>query len=239
MTPAEALETIRRLASAGLFIITFHAHARMRQRNILLRDVRCALTAALTCAPDGPKWQVTGPDFDGDALTCVVVIDGTVVMVTVEMANMNRCTKCGKLDLAKGKQPIQLDVGDRSFEGHVQGWACASCNELYYDGPDLGAFEEAAATWLAEHGVRTPEELKFMRKAAGIRAADLASWLGVTPETVSHWETGKHAPDVVMRSVIARIVVDTLRGESVTRDFLQVQGKPEGTRKVRLDRDAA
>jgi hypothetical protein len=34
MTPAEALETIRRLASAGLFIITAHAHARMRQRNI-------------------------------------------------------------------------------------------------------------------------------------------------------------------------------------------------------------
>ena len=116
---------------------------------------------------------------------------------------------------------------------------CSACGERYYDGEDLGAFEQSAAKWIAEHGVRTPEELKFMRKAAGIGAADLAAWLDVTPETVSHWETGKHAPDVVTRSTIASIVLDTLRGESSTRDRLQVQGKPEGTRKVRLNRDAA
>jgi DNA-binding XRE family transcriptional regulator len=115
---------------------------------------------------------------------------------------------------------------------------CGGTHELRiqgHDGLDLGAFEE----WLAEHGVRTPQELKFMRKAAGIRAADLASWLAVTPETISHWETGKHAPDVVTRSTIASIVLDTLRGESSTRDRLHAQGHPEGTRNVRLGRDAA
>jgi hypothetical protein len=72
---------------------------------------------------------------------------------------------------------VVTDAERIRFEGHVQGWACASCNEVYYEGADLGAFEETAATWLAEHGVRTPEELEFMRKAAGIRAADLATWL--------------------------------------------------------------
>jgi hypothetical protein len=61
----------------------------------------------------------------------------------------------------------------------------------------------------------------------------------VTPETISHWETGKHAPDVVTRSTIASIVLDTLRGESSTRDRLHAQGHPEGTRNVRLGRDAA
>jgi len=152
---------------------------------------------------------------------------------------MNRCTNCGSQDLLAGRQPITHEVGDRTFEGVVQGWSCSACDERYYDGEDLGAFEQSAAKWIAEHGVRTPEELKFMRKAAGIRAADLAVWLDVTPETVSHWETGKHAPDVVTRSTIASIVLDTLRGESSTRDRLQVQGKPEATRKVRLNRDAA
>ena len=78
-----------------------------------------------------------------------------------------------------------------------------------------------------------------MRKAVGIRAADLATWLDVSPETISHWETGKHAPDVVTRSTIASIVLDTFRGETATLDRLRVQGKPEGTRKVRLGRDAA
>jgi putative zinc finger/helix-turn-helix YgiT family protein len=152
---------------------------------------------------------------------------------------MNRCTNCGAQKLVSGQQPITREVGDRTFEGLVQGWACAACGELHYDGVDLGAFEEAAARWLAEHGIRSPEELKFMRKAVGIRAVDLAAWLSVTPETISHWETGKHAPDVVTRSTIASIVLDTLSGESATRDRLQVQGTPEKTRKVRLNRDAA
>jgi putative zinc finger/helix-turn-helix YgiT family protein len=151
---------------------------------------------------------------------------------------MNRCTNC-KMELVEERQPVTREVGDRTFEGLVKGWRCSSCGDCYHDGPDLGAFEEAAAKWLAEHGVRTPQELKFMRKAAGIRAADLANWLDVTPETISHWETGKHAPDVVTRSTIASIVIDTLRGESSTRDRLHAQGHPEGTRNVRLGRDAA
>jgi putative zinc finger/helix-turn-helix YgiT family protein len=152
---------------------------------------------------------------------------------------MNRCTNCSERKLVEEQQSVTREVGDRTFEGLIKGWRCPSCGESYQDGPDLGAFEEAAAKWLAEHGVRTPQELKFMRKAAGIRAADLASWLDVTPETISHWETGKHAPDVVTRSTIASIVLDTLRGESFTRDRLHAQGHPEGARKVRLGRDAA
>jgi putative zinc finger/helix-turn-helix YgiT family protein len=152
---------------------------------------------------------------------------------------MNRCTNCSERKLVEEQQPVTREVGERTFEGLVKGWRCTSCRASYHDGPDLGAFEEAAAKWLAEHGVRTPQELKFMRKAAGIRAADLASWLDVTPETISHWETGKHAPDVVTRSTIASIVLDTLRGESSTRDRLHAQGHPEGTRNVRLGRDAA
>jgi hypothetical protein len=55
----------------------------MRQRNVLLRDVRAALTSAQTCHPDGAKWKVTGPDYDGDILTCVVVLEEGVLVVTV------------------------------------------------------------------------------------------------------------------------------------------------------------
>jgi hypothetical protein len=55
----------------------------MRQRNVLLRDVRAALTSAWTCHADGAKWKVTGPDYDGDELTCVVVLEEGVLVVTV------------------------------------------------------------------------------------------------------------------------------------------------------------
>jgi putative zinc finger/helix-turn-helix YgiT family protein len=152
---------------------------------------------------------------------------------------MERCTNCGKVSLEAGEQAITLDVGDRSFEGHVGGWRCGECGERSYDGSELEAFEQLAAAWLAEHGVRTPEELKFMRKAVGIRAADLAALLGVTPETVSHWETGKHAADLAVRSEIAAIVLETLRRPTTARQRLQAHGKPDGARKVRLPRHAA
>jgi Domain of unknown function (DUF4258) len=58
-------------------------HTRMRQRNVLLKDVRSALTGAQTCQADGPNWKVTGPDYDGDSLTCLVVLEEAVLVVTV------------------------------------------------------------------------------------------------------------------------------------------------------------
>jgi hypothetical protein len=83
VTSAEALEAVRRHASGGRIVITHHAYQRMRQRNVLLRDVRAALTSAWTCHADGAKWKVTGPDYDGDELTCVVVLEEGVLVVTV------------------------------------------------------------------------------------------------------------------------------------------------------------
>lgn len=147
---------------------------------------------------------------------------------------MKGCTEYGERGLVAGPQPVTRAVGERTFQGMVQGWACPACKEVFYDGPGLGAFEEQAAVWLAEHGVRSPAELKFMRKAAGIRASDLASWLDVSAETVSHWETGKHTPDVITRSVIASIVLDAISGATTTRDRLQSQKNPDKTTTVRL-----
>lgn len=152
---------------------------------------------------------------------------------------MDRCTNCGKATLQAGDQPITLDVGDRSFDALAKGWHCESCGERSYDGRDIEQLERLAAAWLAEHGVRTPAELKFMRKAVGIRAADLAAWLGVTPETVSHWETGKHAADLAVRGAIAAIVLDATRNETTTRNLLGAQGNPDAQRKVRLTVRAA
>lgn len=148
---------------------------------------------------------------------------------------MKGCTECGERGLVAGPQPVTRVVGERTFQGVVQGWACPGCKEVFYDGPGLGGFEEQAAVWLAEHGVRSPAELKFMRKAAGIRARDLATWLNVSPETVSHWETGKHTPDVVARGVIASIVLDAISGATTTRDRLQAQGNPDKMTTVRLN----
>jgi putative zinc finger/helix-turn-helix YgiT family protein len=151
---------------------------------------------------------------------------------------MDRCTECGKKGLEAGEQPITREVGERIFEGLVEGWRCRACGEVFYEGSDLEHFEQLAAAWLAEHGVRTPEELKFMRKAVGIRASDLAALLDVTPETVSHWETGKHVAELAVRSEIAAIVLETLRRPTTAVERLRAQGKPAPAGKVRLTKAA-
>jgi len=133
-----------------------------------------------------------------------------------------------------GPQQVEHPIGERMFVGTVDGWSCSSCGEIYYAANGLEETESLIASWLATHGISSAAELKFMRKAAGIKAVDLAKWLDVTPETVSHWETGKHPPDVVTRATIARLVLEALRGESSTRTLLKAQEQPNTEQTVRL-----
>ncbi len=85
MKPAalQALADVRGYASAGRISYTNHARARMATRGANAAHVRSALMGATACVADADKWKVTGPDLDGDDLTCVVVIEAGVVVVTV------------------------------------------------------------------------------------------------------------------------------------------------------------
>ena len=47
------------------------------------------------------------------------------------------------------------------------------------------------------------EQVKSVRKAAGLTQTDFADKLGVHPQTVSKWERGKTAPDVSQLGDIA------------------------------------
>jgi DNA-binding transcriptional regulator YiaG len=58
----------------------------------------------------------------------------------------------------------------------------------------LGAYEvRAAITVLSEVELVGGDELRFARKAMGLKQTDLAQHIGVTAETVSRWETGAEA----------------------------------------------
>jgi DNA-binding transcriptional regulator YiaG len=81
-------------------------------------------------------------------------------------------------------------------------------------------FELAVACELADRGVRTGEAVRHMRKVLGLRAADLARLLDLTPETISHWETGKARIGRAAFVVLGAMVQDALEGTSSTRDRL-------------------
>lgn len=145
-----------------------------------------------------------------------------------------KCTECKAGTLSRASQVDTVEVGTREFEGTVAGWRCSNCGAFFTDGPSLGALESEAARWLAENGFSTGEEIKFMRKVAGLRAIDLADLLGVSAETVSHWETGKHPPDRCTLATIGSLVLDSIDGSKSTQKRLRALGEPAPLSKVRV-----
>ena len=105
--------------------------------------------------------------------------------------DMTRCSECGSDQLVEIAAPDTLTIGDQTFAADLPAVRCAACGGVFFDGPAVGDFERAVARELAQRGPATGETFRFMRKALGLRAADLAEMLDVTPETLSRWETGK------------------------------------------------
>lgn len=67
----------------------------------------------------------------------------------------------------------------------------------------LGVQPHASAERLKQWG----ETLRMMRVTRGFRrASDLAAVLGVTQQTVSHWECGRSAPRDEMKAKIAGVL---------------------------------
>jgi DNA-binding XRE family transcriptional regulator len=164
-----------------------------------------------------------GPDMDGDELQLVN-----------EGEAMKQCAECGARGLRRVAEKREMTVGPRTFVGVIEELQCEKCHARFASGPSGVAFELGVARWLAEHGFATGGEIRLMRKAAGLRAADLADLLGVAAESVSHWETGKHQADHGMLATIGALVLDALDGSTATRDRLRALRNPVRRGKVRL-----
>lgn len=73
----------------------------------------------------------------------------------------------------------------------------------------------AAITVLSEIEEIAGSELKFARKAMGLKQAELAGHLGVTTETVCRWETGKEEFKRQTRLAVLQLLEEVARnGES-------------------------
>lgn len=149
---------------------------------------------------------------------------------------MKRCTDCKSTNLEETEVPVTLtlpfreasgQLGERSFEGLVRGVRCQACGGHVYDGPDLGRFERLVALRLLHLGISTGAEARFLRKKAGLKAADLAAMLGVTPETVSRWETGKTPPSPSELAMILQLARAELERDARSRKILQPAPTPQ------------
>lgn len=152
---------------------------------------------------------------------------------------MKRCPKCdGKVE--KTLVPDTVEVGRHVFSARVPAFKCRGCGEVYFEGAGLEQLELRAAVELARAGDATPESMRFMRKALGFKAAELAELLAVTPETVSRWETGKQRLEHRAMAVLGSLVIERAEGRTAMLETLEALRKPRKLgRTVKLSLTAA
>src|SRR5947209_7675775 len=104
---------------------------------------------------------------------------------------VSRCVKCGGSDLPNVSHLFRAKIAGVPFERKLRAQKCSTCGEIYIPAGALAEFELSVALTLARSGSRMPDAIKFMRKAAGLRATDLGELLGLTAEHLSRIENGK------------------------------------------------
>lgn len=102
----------------------------------------------------------------------------------------------------------------------VPGRRCGTCGRVVVEPGVLARAHLAVGCALADHGIQTGEAFRHLRKALGLRATAVATLLGVTPETISHWETGRATPARGALAALAAMAHEAIEGRTSTRDRL-------------------
>lgn len=153
---------------------------------------------------------------------------------------MKKCPKCDSKKLDRDyhydvEREIRTDDGrTRVYVISLVATRCNACEEVYFRGDVLGRAEIAIAAALADEGICSSDSFRFMRKAIGMRAVDLAKLLDTSPYTLSRWETGKWPVDRTSCAILGSIAKDTLDGTTTTVDRLRAMLQPKDAGRVHL-----
>jgi putative zinc finger/helix-turn-helix YgiT family protein len=134
-----------------------------------------------------------------------------------------RCRRCGSAALEDATEALSVALPRSGVAASiaVPGRRCGGCGGVHVEGAVVARAHLAFARALADAGVHTGDAVRHMRQSLGLRAADLARLLDVTPETMSHWETGKCRPNRAAFVVLCALVQDEVEGRTTTRDRLR------------------
>lgn len=135
-----------------------------------------------------------------------------------------RCPSCKGKEFQELRQKDEREVAGYTFGAELKVYQCLSCPESLFALSEVGKFDLEIAGWLARQGVLSGEAFRFMRKAIGLRAKEVAQLLDLTPETVSRWEKERRLPDRKAMMVMGTLVLDRLNGEDITLKRLRTLG---------------
>lgn len=139
---------------------------------------------------------------------------------------MARCNKCNGRTFKRTTIAESIEVGGQRFGGAVEAHRCDDCGDVIVSGEGVRRFELAVAAALPITGAKRGAAFRFMRKALGLRAVDLADLLDLAPETISKYENEKIPIDRRALAVLGGLVDDAQAGTTRTRDRLAALKRP-------------
>lgn len=122
-----------------------------------------------------------------------------------------RCSNCGSSAFPSKRE--NWHYTDCGLSGvtllGVEVHRCPKCGEVEVIIPRLPELHRLLADLIIRKKTAlVGEEFRFLRKHLGFSSTDFAGKLGVTLETVSRWESGKHPVDPVADRLV-RVLVGT------------------------------
>ena len=150
-----------------------------------------------------------------------------------------KCINCGQAEFVRGAVPHSVTVAEVEFTTELPGQRCPACGYSTVNGPAAVRFELLVADELFKRGLRSGAAFKFMRKALGMKAAEIASAFNVAPETVSRWETGQREVDWPEFMLLGFLVDDKLAGRTTTLSRLQALAEPAQAGRITIPFKAA
>lgn len=126
-----------------------------------------------------------------------------------------RCRACRAGKMLASVMPIARSVAGHTFRGTVRTLTCA-CGASEVPGEALEAFEISVGRALT-NAPPTGEAARWIRKALGYTAVDLAALLGVRPETISRWERNERSIDHAAWAMLGMLTTDRRMAEAALR----------------------
>jgi putative zinc finger/helix-turn-helix YgiT family protein len=132
-----------------------------------------------------------------------------------------KCPSCGKEMRSKVRDYEYVESG---LEGvvikNIRVHECKACGEILPEIPNVKRVHK----WIAEYLVKknsplTGAEFRFLRKQMGMSASELASFLGVTPVTISRWENAKETVGPQSDRLLRAFFITGPAGLSVARSL--------------------
>lgn len=138
---------------------------------------------------------------------------------------MQKCPNCDE-QVTRGLTTHSVTLEGVTVSADLPSWTCQKCKESFFAGPTLARFDLFAAETFGLNGLATGEVFRYMRKALGLPATELAKMYGTTPETISRWENGKHPISRLETAFLTALVMTALGHGIDARELLTHYANP-------------